>query len=86
MIFLWLDIGIAIFKNYYNEELFWVLVFYSSTGLLFTGVVAQLVRAPACHAGGRGFDPRPFRLDKKHHNLVLFMLILKISDFFRFIF
>ena len=25
------------------------------------GVVAQLVRASACHAEGRGFEPRPFR-------------------------
>lgn len=25
------------------------------------GLVVQLVRMPACHAGGRGFDPRPLR-------------------------
>ena len=25
--------------------------------ILFVGPVAQLVRVPACHAGGRGFEP-----------------------------
>ena len=33
------------------------------------GVVVQLVRIPACHAGGRGFESRPFRHFFEVHQL-----------------
>ncbi len=32
------------------------------------GVVVQLVRTPACHAGGRGFEPRLSRHSKLNSN------------------
>ena len=41
--------------------------------MLPRGAVVQLVRIPACHAGGRGFEPRPLRQISK---------IFKISNLF----
>ena len=39
----------------------------ATTIKVFYGSVAQLVRVPACHAGGRGFEP----LLSRHFNLIL---------------
>ena len=33
--------------------------------IMLFGAVVQLVRMPACHAGGRGFEPLPRRHNKK---------------------
>ena len=38
------------------------------------GVVVQLVRIPACHAGGRGFESRPLRQLYRGERMFAFFL------------
>ena len=40
------------------------------------GVVVQLVRIPACHAGGREFESRPYREKERISNDILSFFVL----------
>ena len=48
------------------------------------GVVVQLVRIPACHARGRGFEPRPLRQLKELKGLAITANPFFFNLFFRF--
>ena len=53
----------------------------------FYGRVVQLVRMPACHAGGRGFEPLPHRQFHKYsrvdvNSIFLFVFILNPHSHF----
>ena len=37
------------------------------------GAVVQLVRMLACHAGGRGFEPRPLRQEEGYESIPFFL-------------
>ena len=48
---------------------------------MYFGPVAQLVRAPPCHGGGRGFESLPGRLYQSDtYNLIFYGIIAQLGE------
>ena len=44
------------------------------------GLVAQLVRAPPCHGGGRGFEPHPGRLQSIFRRYYIYVILAQLGE------
>ena len=56
------------------------MMMWYNTNVVVNGAVVQLVRTPACHAGGRGFEPLLRRQKKAHRWCAFFNEICRCAS------